>query len=194
MNRRLSTLMLLVAVASTACLARPPGLPKSNLETPLVGYASPTPAAAPTLVTPANPGCYYNWATQDLPALSEQVDAAFGRLGPAVTGGAYAFGEDCIAADGSRTFSAMETDFRARIRVDDLKDEGLLGTWIAKVMGAINTLPAESVAGPRPGRVEFEFFTEKSDSLRLIVDISKYREQGVGIQGAQLFRLFHPPP
>ena len=32
-----------------------------------------------------------------------------------LTGNAYAYGENCVYADGHNTFAAMETDFRVKV-------------------------------------------------------------------------------
>ena len=62
---------------------------------------------------------------------------------------------------------AMETDFRVKVSVSDLKDEKALGDWIARVMGAITKLPADEIPGPQPGRVEFDFSKSETENLFL---------------------------
>ena len=139
-------------------------------------------------------GCYYVPSTQELPRLSERLLANLQTPEVVTAASAYAYGEDCVAADGTRTFSAMETDYRTKFLVGSLQDEESLGNWVAKVMIAVEALPADEVQGPQPGRVEFEFSTAQGESLRFNVQVSRYRTEGAGYRGARLFRLFYKPP
>ena len=91
-------------------------------------------------------------------------------------------------------FLAMETDFRLRLPVQDLGDETALGNELARAMALIEELPTEGIPGPRPGRVEFEFYTQDSESLRLTIEISRYRAESPGLEGAVLLRHFRPSP
>jgi hypothetical protein len=106
---------------------------------------------------------------------------------PAMTGSAYAFGEDCVAADGSRKFLPMETDFRIRVEVDGLSDRELMGNAIGEAMATIGGLPPSELQGPQPGRAEFEFTTAGSDILRLNVEMGSYESLAAGLHGAELF-------
>jgi len=45
---------------------------------------------------------------------------------------AFAFREDCVHTDGSKTFLVMETDFNIKLPVTDLADEDAFGDWIVK--------------------------------------------------------------
>ena len=49
-------------------------------------------------------------------------------------------------------------------------------------------------AGPRPGRVEFEFYSGADSSLRLIIEIDRYRAEAQDLEGAELFKHFRPAP
>ena len=159
--------------------------------------SSPATAIVAPTIPPTAPGygeCYYIWATQDLPQLSDTVNSGLKALDPKSSASAYAYGEDCVQADGTRTFIAMETDFRVKVPVADLSDKESLGNLIAKVMTVIVSLPTSQIEGPRPGRVEFEFSVANADSRRLNVDIATYRAQGAGMQGAPLFDLLNTAP
>jgi hypothetical protein len=145
-------------------------------------------------VTPTYEGCYYVWASQDMPELSQKLQDSLRLLGPNVTGGAYAFGEDCVYGDGRRTFGAMETDFRVEVKVKNLKDEQALGTWIFKVMQVIEQLPPEELPGGQPGRVEFTFAVSDTERLPVNVSIDTYRRQAEKLKGAELFRFFYNKP
>src|SRR5262245_21591328 len=86
-------------------------------------------------VVPNPQDCGYQWANQDLPELSSSFQTSIQVLQPEAKANAYAFGENCLLADGSiGGFSAMETDFNATLQVDDLTNESDLGEWIVKVM------------------------------------------------------------
>ena len=99
-----------------------------------------------------------------------------------------------MAADGSRTFSAMETDFQIQVAVRDLSDKESLGNWIAKVMAVILALPTSDMQGPQSGRAEFEFHTANSESRRLNVGLDEYKSKGSGLSGARLFEAFEAAP
>lgn len=139
-------------------------------------------------------GCYYVWAYQDLPDLSPSVAAGMQAIVTGATGSAYAFGEDCVAADGTRKFLPMETDFRVKLPASDLKDEAALGNLISSTMTMIERLPPNQLAGPRPGRVEFEFDAPNGNNLRLVVDLARYRSEASGRSDTEIFRLFSTSP
>jgi hypothetical protein len=163
--------------------------------------ASPIPAVAstPTVFAPAGTQsaespCYFEWATRDLEDLSQRLVKDLQSIDSATTGSAYAYGEDCVAADGTRSFTAMETDFQIQVSVRDLTDKESLGNGIAKVMTVILALPAADIQGPRPGRAEFEFRAANSDSRRLSVNLDDYRAKSSGLTGARLFEVLDTAP
>ncbi|HEY5983117.1 MAG TPA: hypothetical protein VIU38_06555 [Anaerolineales bacterium] len=149
--------------------------------------------ASPTALPPS-PGCYYSWATRELPGLGQILRARLQPLGDGIRESAYAFGEDCRHDDGTVDFLTMEADFRVQVPVADSSDERELGKWIADVMSAIDSIPASDVPGSRPGRVEFEFKAVGGESRRLTIDISRYRAEAQGLEGAELYKHFSAPP
>jgi hypothetical protein len=183
-------LLVLLAAVASACspvTATPP------FASPTVLSVSPTPrTATPTAAAGQAGNCYYAWATRDLPTLSQELDRQLQTMDPTISGSAYAFGEDCVAADGSRTFGAMETDFRIRVQVDDVADKDRMGNAIADAMAVVGKLPPSQLQGPQPGRVEFEFVAAGSDSLRLIVEMASYADIAAGLHGAALFDALRP--
>ncbi len=193
MKSRLLIATILAAGISVSCASYFPAKPTVTAPTievvPTLTVAPPP--SSPT--APASPGCYYQWATQELPELSQRVNRMLGALDAGASGSAYAFGEDCIQPDGTRTFSAMETDFRVRIGVSTISDHETLGNKMAEVITALEGLPPADIPGPQPGRVEFEFYANEAQSLRLTVEIDKYRAEGTSLRGIQLFQLFYPP-
>lgn len=193
--RCLLAILVWAVVAGCAVLVAPrptspvPPSPSPSLPSP-TSSPTPIPAAGESSTT----GCYYVWATQELPELSQSMQEAMQAVTPGSTGRAYAFGEDCVAADGTRRFLAMETDFRVKLPVQDLQDEAALGALISATMGAVGRLPQSQLAGPRPGRVEFEFVAADGTSLRLTVDIARFRSLASGVSDTEIFQLFRTPP
>ncbi len=192
MKLRFITTLILLSLTLFACASAGSVTPVASGPTQIVEPASTTPT--PVLTTPAYEGCAYMWASHDLPDLSQKVAAGLQAVDPNLTGSAYAYGEDCVYADGHSTFSAMETDYRVKVSVTDLQDEKSLGDWIFKVMDVITKLPAGETAGPQPGRVEFQFSKSESETLNLNVSIAKYKSQAAGLTGAELFKLFNNNP
>jgi len=171
--------------------------PDTSGSTQIVDTPSKSFVVSPTTsteITPTSGNCAYVWASQELPNLSQKVYQALQAVDPNITGNAYAYGENCVYSDGHSTFGAMETDFRVKISVQDLKDENALGDWIARVMGVITNLPPDELSGPQLGRVEFAFSKSETENLFLNVSISKYRKQPPGLTGSELYRILNSNP
>jgi hypothetical protein len=127
------------------------------------------------------------WASQPLTDLTLDLQAALTNLHPESQGFAFAFGEDCIYQDGSKTFGAMETDFNVTLPVADLADENMLGEWIVKVMDVIEALPADKIVGPRPGRVTM-IFTAGTDQKFLQFYRNNYQALEPGMSGWEIYQ------
>src|SRR5512135_2046919 len=143
MNWSIHAALIILAVMATACV---PG--GSSLASPPVPATITPPVPTefvPTAIpiTPTFAGCAYVWGSQDMPELSSLLNAKLRNLGKNSTGLAYAsglayaYGENCVYADGHQTFSAQETDFRIGVRVTTVRDEGTMGEWMYKVMQVI---------------------------------------------------------
>jgi hypothetical protein len=133
------------------------------------------------------------WGSKELPELSRRLNAELQKISLDVSGLAYAYGENCVYADGHSTFSAMETDFRIGVKVKTIRDEGALGDWIAKVMPVVLDLPPEQLVGPNSGRVDFSFEQPDPASLFVTVPIEKYLREADDLRGLALLRLFYTP-
>jgi hypothetical protein len=195
MNLRLARLCfaLLSTLSLCACAARP-SLPAT--ETVPVPPTTILTALIPT-ITPTFPSeaCGYQWAYQDLPAITEPLDAAVKALIPNSSARATAFGENCLGNDGQVVrFLTMETDFYVFIAVDTLDQYETFGNWIAQVMDVISKLPAESIPGAKPGFVAFRFEIDASQGIGLRVPIQEYTTNANGISGEALFRMFYQAP
>jgi len=144
--------------------------------------------------TPPNPqDCGYQWANQDLPELSSSFQTSIQALQSEAQASAYAFGENCVLADGSiGGFGAMETDFNVTLNVNDLTNESDLGEWIVKVMQVIQTIPPEQIMGPQPGRVSMTF---QSNGDQKIVNfyITQYQALVPGLGGLEIYQALQIP-
>lgn len=149
--------------------------------------------AAPISTSTVEP-CAFVEATQNLPDVTAQVDQAIKELQPDASGRAEASGENCVyASSGQSSFSAMETDIYFTVRVNDLNDDHELGTWIINAMKIVGALPADSLAGPQAGFVEFTFTT--TDEQRILrVPIGQYNELPANVLPADVIPTLFPNP
>ena len=147
-----------------------------------------------TTAAPEYPGCAYQWAYEDLPELSKQLQEEIMTLNLEATAWATAFGEDCVYADGHADFSAMETDFYVQLPVTDLADFESFGNWMTQVMQVVEGLPRDLLSGPQAGFVEFKFTKSDTEFLFVRVPIQQFRETASGKTGEELFRLFYTEP
>jgi hypothetical protein len=146
-----------------------------------------------TTVPPSNPqDCGYQWAQQALPELSSQFQQSIQTLQPEAQAYAFAFGENCMHADGSATFLPMETDFNVTLQVSDLSNETDLGEWIVKVMQVIQNIPPDQIVGPRPGRVTISF---QSGAAQQYVNfyIDQCRALQPGLSNAEIYKALRIP-
>lgn len=140
-----------------------------------------------TEVSPSYPqGCGYQWAYKDMPELSSDFQESIQLLQPEAQAVAFGFGEDCIHADGSVTFIPMETDFNITLQVGDLSDDEA-GEWVLKIMQVIDTIPADQIIGPRPGRVSIIFETNgQRKGAGFYID--QYHALPAGLSNAEIYR------
>ena len=177
-------LWVLLLCACSISVASPRPVPPEVTDTPL---------AVATTAVPGPQNCGYQWANQDLPALSHSFQASIQALQPQAQANAYAFGENCILADGSvGGFSAMETDFNVTLQVNDLTNESDLGEWIVKVMQVIERVPRDQIAGPQPGRVSITFHSS-SDQKVINFYINQYQGLSAGLSNAEIYRSLQVP-
>jgi hypothetical protein len=202
MKNKRNWLILLIATMATGYFAiqnfaapsdEKPVFPPTDVPASVTQKLTPLPAFSPS-PTPTYEDCYYNWAQEDMPELTQKIDSAIRTLATDASGMATAFGEDCIYADGHSTFGAMETDFYIQLRVDDLHNEEVFGNWITQVMTVIEKIPPEEISGPQPGFVEFRFTKSDTEQIIFRVPIRDYRDKAGGKSGTELFRLFYTPP
>ncbi|HEX2996575.1 MAG TPA: hypothetical protein VHP14_17245 [Anaerolineales bacterium] len=173
----------------SACAANAPSpsaIPPSTI-LPATAVPSPTFDVETTAVPIRPQDCGYQWAHGDLPELSSSFQQSIQALQPEATAGAYAFGENCVRADGTiANFLAMETDFNVSLHVDDLANESVLGKWIVQVMQVIEDIPPDQVAGPRPGHVSIVF---QSSTAQAVINfyINQYQELPSSLNYAEIY-------
>jgi hypothetical protein len=154
-------------------------------------FAQTTTPTTLVTITPTYEGCYYVWANQSLPEVTEKLNAALRTLQPTASANADAFGENCVYADGHSSFGAKETDFYVNLSIKSRSDEDATGNWIAQVMEVIDQLAG--VPGG-PGFVEFTFQDNEPSPLVVRVPVYQYKNEAQGMTGAKLFRLFYTTP
>jgi hypothetical protein len=186
MHRFCSALLLLTLVLS-ACS---PGLPSTEAASGPPTDLPPTEQIETS--TSINPNCAYQWAYQDLPELSTELQQAIQALQPGAQANAFVFGEDCVYADGSRKFLAMETDFNLTLQVTDLTDEDAFGEWIVKAMQIILNIPKEKIIGPRPGRVSIIFQSDdQNHGINFYID--QYQLLPTRLSNAEIYQALKTP-
>ena len=160
MRRLLPCLLLSILITSTC------SLPLPGLHLP----ESPTPSPTPTsTITPGYTNCGWNWATQNLPELSAEIQAAMEAAGlTGVTARAEAYGENCFDPQTSevRYFATRETDFKISIKVESLEDRPRLGELAEQVLIVLDSFPPGAMPGSNPGYVGIRFLVG-SEELNL---------------------------
>jgi hypothetical protein len=174
--------LLFLTLILGACISSPPSA---------VSTAAP-PVPTITLTAPTYGGCGYQWAYQALPELSAEFQGAIQKLQSEATANAFAFSEDCVHADGNRTFLAMETDFNVTLQVTDLADEDALGNWITQMMQIILNIPKEEIMGPRPGRVSLVFQSgDQQQGINFYID--QYQLLPTRLNNAEIYQALKIP-
>lgn len=148
----------------------------------------PTPGLETVPVKSQN--CYYNWATQSLPELSDQIQTAINDAGlKDGHASAEAFGENCYDSKTNKpvSFTALETDFRITVKVTDLTDKVDLGNMLEKILGVLDRFPAGKIPGPQPGSINVSF-QAGSDEVNMKFTVTAGKSaRSRGFQGAALF-------
>jgi hypothetical protein len=186
--KKIRALLLWTLILSACSLGIPATRPPPS-PTAVVLPASPTPTA--TADAPQN--CGYQWAYQDLPELSGSLQQSVEEIQPGAQARAYAFGENCVLADGSvARFSPMETDFDIRLQVGDITDEASLGEWIVRMMEIIESIPTDQIVGPRPGRVSITFEAAGEQSV-INFYIEQYQALPPGLSHVEIYQSLRTP-
>ena len=185
-KRTIGILALLAAAAGAAVFALTQGTFNADIPAPVTE----TPTAT---ATAENQPCAYMWAYQGVPDITAELSDAVQAIFPEASAHAQAFGENCVSADGSFTFGAMETDFYVSLPVPDLDDNAALGQIIESVLSVVDGFPHSRLPGPQDGFVEFTF---KNGAEQRIVRVPiprgvELRRQG--LHGAELIQALETP-
>ena len=182
----------LILCACSAGVPASPVLPSTTeapLPLPTTAVPDSNPEGQVTTIPPSSQNCGYQWAQQDLPELSSSFQQSVQALQPGAQANAFAFGENCVLADGSIAgFSAMETDFNITLQVSDLTGESALGEWIVKVMQVIESIPPEQIVGPRPGRVILTF-QAGGDQTVINFYVDRYQALPSDLSNTEIFQM-----
>ena len=186
MNKKLVGILAFAATAGAALIAVTQNAPTQD--SPPVTTTSGITVTAPPTVAEYKP-CYYVWAYQDLPEIQQEFQSALESIFPEAKTRVNAYGENCVAEDGSATFGAMETDFYVTLPVDDLNDETALGDIVEQILTlVIEEFPRPIVPGGQDGFVEFSFVAgTETHTLRAPIPLAKELLEK-GLHGAELLR------
>jgi hypothetical protein len=196
--KKIFSTIVFVTVILTACSLgnippQPPPVSTTQAASPLPPTALTPLTSEISSLTPDPNNCGYQWAQQDLPELSASFQESIQGLEPNAQASAYAFGENCVLSDGTiARFLAMETDFNVALPVDDLANEAVLGRWIVNVMDVIQSIPAEQIVGPRPGRVSIVFQSGTAQSV-LNFYIDQYQALPDGLSHTEIYEALLTP-
>jgi len=149
------------------------------------------PLSTPDIVTttPIPQNCYFTWASQSLPDLTAQVQAALIAAGlTEVSANAQAYGENCSDPKINQPirFSTLETDFYITVKGTDLADKRAMGNLLEKILVILDAFPVGKIPGPQPGNIAISF-QAGSDRLNLTFSVAagkSARQQG--LRGAAL--------
>jgi len=148
-----------------APLATPPDpqlITPSTSPTSAVAVLTPEASAVidPQFATTSTEGpCSFVEGRQPLPEISSQFLFKLENASlPVKNARAEAYGENCIAADGSLVrFAVRETDFYVTLTTTDLQDETRLGSLLEQTLAVIDQFPRDQTPGPKPGYVGLTF-------------------------------------
>ena len=134
--------------------------------------------------------CYFNWASQPLPALSANIQAAINAAGlKDVSTNAQAYGENCYDSQTNKPvrFSTLETDFYFTVKVADLTNRSNLGNLLEKILIVLDTIPPGKIPGPQPGKIVVSFQAGNQD-LNLTFTVAAWKSARLqGLHEAPLF-------
>lgn len=134
--------------------------------------------------------CYFNWASQPLPALSANVQAAINAAGlKEVSIKAQTYGENCYDSQTNKplSFSTLETDFYITAKVADLTDLSNLGNLLEKILLVLDTIPPGKIPGPQPGKIAVSF---QAGNQQLNISFTVAAGKSARLQGLHEAGLF----
>jgi hypothetical protein len=170
--------MLLLFLALTACVM------------PFFGSQPVTP-------TPTVPytQCAYVEGRQSQTKLSARLVEKLKEAAlPVETARAEAYGENCIAADGTvLSFSQRETDFYITLNTPNLTDQTALGSLLEKALAVIDQFPPNEL-GPNPGYIGITFQAGSQVQNLWFTQAAANSLRKQGLKGADLYRALANNP
>jgi len=136
--------------------------------------------------------CWFSWASQGLPDLSEQVEKEIANTGITnATVGASAYGEECQSYDTNAVqyFTVEQTDFHITVHVDNVSDQATLNRDILYILRVLKNFPPNKAPGPMPGEVFLSFVSDAGEAhvfgnYRYMMDALAQHMDGQGLLGA----------
>lgn len=168
-RKRTVAFALILAALSAALFACNLPVPAADALQDLLGPPTPSPTIAvetlqavlaPEITAGAtDEPCGYQWATQPLPEISQELQETFQKADqPDLTVAAEAFGENCLRADGSVVrFLTMYTDIRVIAPVQQLQDSQLLAKRVETILRLVLDYPPEKLPGSPEGYLGITF-------------------------------------
>lgn len=141
-----------------------------------------------------NTDCGYNWATQQQPELTADLQKKLIKLGIRATEvSAAAYGENCLLSDGTVDhFIIRETDLYFKSPVADFTDKDLLGGITEEIILFVKDIPADTLPGPLEGYIQINFISDAGEMQSLWFQPSdglKYLDKG--LHGADLYNKLY---
>jgi len=150
---------------------------------------------SPPTPTTENP-CAFVEGRKTLEDISKQLLDKLTSAGlPVESARAEAYGENCIAEDGSIVrFAARETDFYVTLTAANLTDDSSLGSLLEQTLAVIDQFPADQTPGTNPGYVGITFKAgqQEQNLWFMQTQINDLRTQG--LKGAELYRALKGKP
>ena len=146
------------------------------------------PSITPTATEIPYQDCAWNWATETLPDLSEQVQAEMDAAGlEGLTVVAEAYGENCYGdSDEVLRFAVMETDFRISARVSSINDHLMLGNLLEKILIVLDGFPPNATPGPSPGYIGVNFHARDGELVLWFPVAEGKSARALGLHGTAL--------
>jgi hypothetical protein len=152
-------------------------------------------ATSPPTPTTENP-CAFVEGRKTLEDISKQLLDKLTSAGlPVENARAEAYGENCIAEDGSVVrFTARETDFYVTLTAANLTDETALGSLLEQILAVIDQFPADQTPGPNPGYVGITFKAGEQEQHLWFMQTQINDLRAQGLKGADLYRALKGAP
>ena len=150
---------------------------------------------SPPTPTTENP-CAFVEGRKTLEDISKQLLDKLTSAGlPVENARAEAYGENCIAENGSiESFSARENDFYVTLTAANLTDETALGNLLEQTLAVIDQFPTDQTPGPNPGYVGITFKAGDQVQNLWFMQTQMNNLRAQWLKGADLYRSLKGKP